>query len=161
MSGERGPALPDIPAILTVLVAHAVSFLVIGGAAVAHHGFVRATKALDIVPEPTRENLARLYQALLALEAAPFTLEGLRKGGNWDLATIYGRVDILQYVNGKLETPEDFDRLDQTADQARYDFGIVRYVSFEDLVDFKNIAGRDQDLIDIRALREARGDFAP
>jgi len=33
--------------------------------------------------------------------------------------------------------------------------------SYEDLIDFKNLAGRDQDLTDIRALREARGDIAP
>jgi hypothetical protein len=34
----------------------------------------------------------------------------------------------------------------------------VLFASYEDLIDFKNIAGRDQDLIDIRALREARGE---
>ena len=169
------PALPDIPAILTVLVEHAVSFLVIGGVAVAHHGFVRATKDLDIVPAPDRANLSNLWEALVELKAqplslgdfrleelpAPFNLEGLGGRGNWDLATMYGRIDILQYVVSKLETPEDYKRLDQTAEEARYDFGTVRYVSFEDLIDFKNIAGRDQDLIDIRALREARGDIAP
>ena len=167
------PALPDIPAILAALVEHTVSFLVIGGAAVAHHGFVRTTKDLDIVPEPSRANLARLWEALVEMKAqplalgdfrieelpVPFALEGLCEGGNWDIATTYGRIDVLQYVEGKLETAEDYDRLDLKAEEARYDFGAVRYVSFEDLIDFKNIAGRDQDLIDIRALREARGDI--
>lgn len=167
------PTLPDIPAILAALVDHTISFLVIGGVAVAHHGFVRTTKDLDIVPEPSRTNLARLWEGLTALNAQPLALgdfrieelavpfapEGLYAGGNWDLATTYGRIDVLQYVEGKLETPEDYQLLDRNAEEARYDFGPVRYVSFEDLIDFKNIAGRDQDLIDIRALREARGDI--
>lgn len=170
---SQAPAIPDIPAILGVLVRHAVSFLVIGGAAVAHHGFVRATKDIDIVPEPSLVNLTRLWDALTEMEAQPLALgdfradelpiplsvEALREGGNWDLATTYGRIDVLQSVVGKLESPEDYERLDQRAEAARYDFGVVRYVSFDDLIDFKNIAGRDQDLIDIRALREARGDI--
>lgn len=167
------PSLPEIPAILAALVEHTVAFLVIGGVAVAHHGFVRTTKDLDIVPEPSRANLGRLWEALMALNAqplplgdfrleelpVPFAPEGLYSGGNWDLATTHGRIDVLQHVEGKLETPEDYEHLDRKAEEARYDFGTVRYVSFEDLIDFKNIAGRDQDLIDIRALREARGDI--
>jgi hypothetical protein len=59
------PALPDIPALLNVFVQHRVSFLVIGGAAVAHHGFVRATKDLDVIPSPDADNLARLHNALM------------------------------------------------------------------------------------------------
>ena len=169
------PQFPDVPAILSALLRHRVAFIVIGGVAVAHHGFPRATKDIDVVPKPDRDNLARLWGALVELEArplslgdfrpeelpVPFTLEGLLGLANWDLATADGRLDILQYVAGKLETREDYERLDQAAVEARYDFGVVRYVSFEDLLDLKNLAGRDQDLIDIRGLREARGDIAP
>ena len=49
----------------------------------------------------------------------------------------------------------------RSVETAEYACGAVRYVGFEDLLGFKNIAGRDQDLIDIRALREARDDIAP
>jgi hypothetical protein len=169
------PALPDIPALLNVFVQHRVSFLVIGGAAVAHHGFVRATRDLDVIPSPDADNLARLHDALMEVEArplaledfgpeelpVPLTVEGLRGLGNWDLATIYGCVDIMQFIAGKLESAEDYEQLDRSAEEARYAFGAVRYVGYDDLLDFKNIAGRDQDLIDIRALREARDDFRP
>jgi hypothetical protein len=174
-AGQGLPALPDIPALLNVFVKHGASFLVVGGAAVAHHGFVRATKDLDIIPSPDTENLARLYGALAEIEArplaladlrpeelpVPLTVDGLRGLGNWDLATVYGRVDILQYIVGKLEGAGDYERLDQEAEEAHYDFGTVRYVGYDDLLDFKNIAGRDQDLIDIRALREARDEIGP
>jgi hypothetical protein len=172
---SSGPANPDVPAILAALIEHDVSFLVIGGVAVAHHGYIRATKDIDIVPKPTAENLGRLWNLLAETDAhplsldefrpeelpAPFTLEGLLQLGNWDLATKYGRVDIMQYVAGKLETTEDYERLVQEADEAHFDFGTVLFAGYEDLIDFKNLAGRDQDLTDIRALREARGDIGP
>ncbi len=37
-----------------------VDFIVIGGVAVGVHGFIRATKDLDIVPDPDPANLDRL-----------------------------------------------------------------------------------------------------
>lgn len=150
-------------------------FVVIGGVAVAHHGYVRATKDVDIVPEPSEGNLRRLWDALQELEAQPlslhdfrpeelpepFALGGLLKLGNWDLATKHGRLDILQHLSGKLETEEDHAGLAERSETAHFDFGTIRVVGYEDLIDLKDLAGRDQDLIDIRALREARGDIGP
>jgi hypothetical protein len=146
--------------------------VITGSVAVAHHGFVRATRALDVDPRPTPDNLTRLWQALEELEASPlaladfrpdelpvpFTLDGLLDLGSWDLETKHGRLDVLQHVPGKLEEAEDYDRLRDAAEAGRYEFGTVWFVGYEDLIDLKTIAGRDQDLIDIRALREARSD---
>lgn len=74
---------------------HDVDFVVIGGFSLAVHGVVRATKDIDIVPDPSRENLRRLGAALDELEARidlggldPSELgialdaEGLGHGGN-------------------------------------------------------------------------------
>ncbi len=166
--------LPDIPAMLAILARHEVDFLVIGGVAVAYHGFVRATRDVDIIPRPERDNLARLWRALEELEArpaaarnfrpdelpVPFTLDGLLDLGSWDLETKHGRL-ILQHLVGKLEEPQDYDRLRAAAESGDYDFGTVWFAGYEDLIDLKNLAGREQDLIDIRALREARGETRP
>lgn len=175
-NGERKPsALPNVTAILETLAKHRIEFVVIGGVAVAHHGYVRTTKDIDIVPEPSEENLRRLWDALVELEAvplalgelrpeelpAPFTLEGLLELGNWDLATSRGRLDVLLHIAGKVETPDDYEALAQRADEAHFEFGTVCFAGYDDLIDFKNLAGRDQDLTDIRALREARGDIGP
>ena len=46
-----------------------VRFVVIGGIAVGVHGYVRATKDLDIVPDPEPENPTRLSSLLGELEA--------------------------------------------------------------------------------------------
>jgi hypothetical protein len=169
------PAAADVPAILRVLIDHRVSFVVIGGVAVVYYGYVRTTKDLDIVPDPSDANLGRLWVALQELDAAPLalqtfrpeelptrlTLDSLRQLGNWDLSTTHGRLDILQFINGKLETADDYTALAQASEETRFDFGIVRFVSYVDLLDLKTIAGRDQDLLDIRALQEARGTVGP
>ena len=93
----------NIEGILETLVKHEVDFILIGGVAVGHHGFVRATKDVDIVPDPNRAQLRKLWNALVDLAAqplslgdfqpeempAPFTLEGLLQRGDWDLGTRY------------------------------------------------------------------------
>jgi hypothetical protein len=53
----------DAYAILRALVDYEVDFVVIGGLAVAAHGYVRATKEVDVMPNPDPGNLSRLYRA--------------------------------------------------------------------------------------------------
>ena len=165
----------DVLAILRVLVEHGVEFVVIGGIAVAHHGFVRATKDLDVVPNPEPDNLERLLAALRQLGAAQLeigdfrpeelpvdlTAENLALGGNWALSTESGRLDVMQFIEGALETEEDYARLYREAVESRFDFGTVHVVAYEELLDLKLLAGREGDLTDVRALREARRDTEP
>lgn len=63
------PAELDVERIVTVLLRHQVRFVVIGGYAALLHGLARATQDLDVVPDPERENLARLVDALSELGA--------------------------------------------------------------------------------------------
>jgi len=162
-------------AILAILVANDVEFLLVGGLAVGYHGYPRATKDIDIVPEPDASNLDKLWVALVELEAemlavgelrreempVQLSAEALRGGANWDLSTTHGRLDVIQVIEGALEAPEDYQRLRSGAVAGRYPFGTVWVAGYDDLIDLKTLAGRDQDLIDIRALREANDDTAP
>ena len=88
-----------VPQLLGALRDHDVDFVVIGGVALAPHGYIRATKDLDIVPAPTSRNLSRLAAALRALEAEAdlgdtgadeppvrLSARALAEGGNWVLA---------------------------------------------------------------------------
>jgi len=148
--------------LLRVLREHEVDFLVIGAVAVAAHGYVRGTKDVDIIPEPSRENLERLASALAALEPtqelgdfrpeempAQLDLENLEQGGNWFLSTRYGRLDLMQAVEGARS-------YEQLREAALIKSGIA-YVGLDDLIAMKHAAGRDLDYVDIRALEEARG----
>jgi hypothetical protein len=92
-----------------------VRFVVIGGIAVGVHGHVRATKDLDIVPDPKSENVARLSSLLRELEAVGPRLgsphsgavqgeagQGLResrpRAGRSRWRPIYRRVSLSTFV---------------------------------------------------------------
>jgi predicted nucleotidyltransferase len=159
----------DVEAILRTLVAEGVEFLVIGGLAVAVHGYPRATKDVDIVPRPAAANLESLYRALAAISARPVELAELRPaempvdfgpdalalGGNWALQTEHGRVDVMQWLPGAA----DYDELDANAVPIEVgEVGTVRFAGYEDLVGMKRAAGRRQDEEDLARLREARAE---
>jgi hypothetical protein len=59
----------DIEGLLCHLQESSIEYVVIGGVAVSIHGAVRATKDLDIVPDPAGSNLDRLAAALRAIGA--------------------------------------------------------------------------------------------
>ncbi len=147
--------------LLGVLAAHQVEFVIIGGFSLAAHGYVRATKDLDIVPAPTPANLKRLAAALRDLEAEVDLADlaadelgikpdeaGLRAGGNWALQTRHGRLDVMQDVPGL----RDYGELRAGAVMVS---GAL-YAGYEQLIAMKAASGRDDDLRDIGALEAAR-----
>jgi len=159
----------DADAILRTLLDHRVEFVLIGGLAVAVHGYPRATKDIDIVPRSDAENAARLFTALSAIGARPIELgdfraaelpvafdpDGLALGGNWALQTEHGRVDVMQSVPGI----GGFEEL--TGNAFALDLagvGVVPVAGYEDLVTMKTAAGRRLDEEDLARLREARGE---
>jgi predicted nucleotidyltransferase len=158
----------DIQGIFEVLDREGVEFLVIGGVAVGFHGFVRATKDIDIVPSPESRNLEKLAGVLGALDAQiegaeefkgeelpdPLDPEALALGGNWVLRTRLGRFDIMQWIG---DDPL-WEKLSPTAIDAEISGLAVKFASYESLVSLKEQAGRPQDLIDLQRLREARGE---
>lgn len=147
--------------LLATLGDHDVEFVVIGGLALAPHGYIRATKDLDIVPDPQPANLSRLASALLTLDArvdlgdlgadelgiAPDE-EGLAFGGNWCLATRYGRLDVMQDVAGL----RSWAQLRAGAVEVN---GVL-YAGYDELISMKVAAGREEDLRDVGALEAAR-----
>jgi hypothetical protein len=107
----------DAERLLEALEQASVHFVVIGGFAVSAHGYLRATKDLDIVPDPNQQNLERLAMVLADLGASvlgpeefekqelpdPRDPEALALGGNLVLTTKHGRLDIMQIVGPDLE----------------------------------------------------------
>jgi hypothetical protein len=157
----------DGDSLLATLEEFGVEFIVIGGFAVSAHGHLRATKDLDIVPDPDPDNLARLAQALARLNARVQGTEefdedevvkpdadGLGLGGNFVLDTDHGRLDILQLVAPGIE----YVGLNSAAFEDIVFGHRVRFCGFDHLIAMKEAAGRPEDLIDLRRLREARGE---
>jgi hypothetical protein len=143
---------------------------VIGGFALGFHGVERATKDVDVVPKPGEENLTRLWRALEELEAEPQGLEDFRPeempvewgldglivgAGNWILHTRYGRLDVMQWV----EPFASYEELRAGAVEVEVEEAgsTLLVAGLHDLIAMKQAAGRDQDRMDLTALRMAHG----
>lgn len=166
----RRPLKPE--ALLTTIVEHDVEFIVVGGYAVAAHGYVRATKDIDICPEPSGDNRGKLAEALVDLQAEPIgvdeffgefdlrpDLEGLTAGGNWVLTTKYGRLDVMQYLEGLGSDGGGWAELRPHAVSRRFLGHDCLFCSYDDLLRMKQAAGRPQDLVDIQNLKAARSEL--
>jgi hypothetical protein len=140
-----------------------VDFVVVGGHAVAAHGYERATRDVDVVFSTNRENCERLAAVLQGLDAsvriadlpAPggaITGEWLAGGGHFVFSTIHGLLDALSFIAGL-----DYETLDSRALTVELaDATRLRVCSYEDLVAMKRAADRPRAREDIRELEAVR-----
>jgi len=80
MSGpsRRMPTPIDITTLASALAEHGVEYVVIGGAAMAFHGFPRMTKDIDLLLPVDAENNRRLLKALKSVPNSASALAALR-----------------------------------------------------------------------------------
>lgn len=158
----------ELESLLDALADHEVEYLVVGGFAVSAHGFPRATKDIDICPEPSDANLKRLAAALAELDAEAIGLEefdlepdfeGLKLGGNWILMTKHGRLDVMQHLKGLGQDGGGWKELRPHAEKRGFLGHETLFCSYEDLIKMKTAAGRDQDKVDVRTLKAQRHDL--
>lgn len=160
------PAALDPVPLLRHLSEHQVKHIIVGGFAVIAHGHVRPSKDLDIVPEPTSENLERLIAALIDINAndaevsdfdpseipmSVMRIEDLEQGGNFRLTTDLGDLNILQWAGG-IESDDLYDELESQAVSGEVEGVAVRVCGLHHLRAMKRAAGRPQDLEDINRL---------
>jgi hypothetical protein len=145
-----------------------VEHIVIGGFAVNAHGFARPSKDLDIVPNPSRENLSRLAVALGELNTRnaesgdfqdgefpldPTSVEDLSQGGNFRLETDLGGLDVMQWIAG-IDVDDPYSELAAHAIEGRPDDVPMRVCGLAHLRAMKQAAGRPRDLDDLQHLPE-------
>jgi len=150
---------------MEALVAAGVRFILIGGLAVGVHGAVRATRDMDIVPDPDPPNLERLAALLLRLEAQQIGVdadllphqatdpEGLAAGGSFQLATVHGQLDVLQ----ESHVIPSFAALAADAIEIDWRGHRIRVCSLAQLREMKLAADRPLDRLDLEALDAAHG----
>jgi len=147
----RAATLNDLKALVRSLDANGVDYLLIGGYALAAHGYQRATTDIDVMVAPTVEAGERLKAALMVLpdraakdiDPAWFPEgENIRVGD--DII-----VDIMLNANG-----QTFDSLKQYTQIVDVDGVSVRTVSLEGLLLTKRTM-RDKDLMDCAVIERA------
>ena len=142
----------DFKDVLVELYDAEADFVVIGGYAVAYHGYPRATKDIDILVRAEPRNAERVYRALAAFGAPLATFEVTAA----DFATYDGvlqiglppvRVDLLNRAAGI-----DFDEAIADAGSFELEGRSIPVIGLRALLKNKRAAGRPQDLTDVAAL---------
>jgi predicted nucleotidyltransferase len=150
--------------LLAHLIDAEVRFILVGGLAVNAWGYLRATRDVDVVPDPAPENLAKLDAVLRDLggkvDVGGQMLDAnaistfLRTGDRTLVVTDLGRVDVLQ---GLPQIPS-FGALDTGASEVDLDGLAVRVCSLEHLLEMKRASQRPRDRDDLEALEAAQED---
>ena len=161
MPGGADPVAYRPDEVLGVLERHGVRHVVIGGLAATLHGSGTVTFDVDVVPEPSPANLARLSAALDDLEAR-VRVSGVPGGIPFDhdatslaamavlnLVTRAGDFDITFHPDGVAS----FAEWDAHADDAEALGVHFRLGSLEDVIRSKEAAGRPKDRATLPALR--------
>ena len=141
---SRPATLDDLKLLLRSLNEHGVDYLLIGGYALAAHGYQRATTDIDVVVPGTLQSGQRVKDALMVLPdraAKDLKPEWFEDGENIRVADAFV-VDIMLNANG-----QTFDTLNHYAETIDLDGIPVKTVNLEGLLLTKQTA-RDKDLAD-------------
>ncbi len=137
---------------------HEVEHVVFGAVALGFYGHVRGTADLDIVVAPSEENLRRVHDWLVELDARLITNPArsfgprerwkMLKGSNAAVLTSLGQVDIVQDMPGL----PPWSRL--VAESERYEFEdmTIDVMARATLIELKRRRGSGLDLADIEAI---------
>jgi hypothetical protein len=152
----------DAERIIQALAEHAVDYVIVGGLAVQTHGHVRTTVDIDVFPRPDPSNLARLADALNALDARVLnpgsegmTIDAamLPRATLWQFATRHGAIDVLHDAPGA----PPYDGLRGRALEIRLGDLELAVAGRDDLIGMKRASARPVDLEDLAALTESGG----
>jgi len=157
----------SVEALVEALEKAGARYLIVGGLAVVAHGFLRFTADVDLFLELSEENLRRALQAMQGLgyrPRAPVPLEAFAderqrrswvKDKNLKVFSLHSPAHAATEVDLFVEPPMDFEAAWSRAVRREVGPGVqATFAGLSDLLAIKEAAGRDQDLEDVRRLRE-------
>lgn len=157
----------SVEAIVRTLNAAQVQYLIVGGLAVAAHGYERLTVDVDLVIGLQPENITLALHTLQAAGwrmsvpvtpedfADPDLRESWRKKKNMIVLKLWSDVHPRTPVDVFVYEPFDFKKELARAKWERVS-GKIRapIICYKTLLAMKKAAGRDKDLLDIQALKK-------
>jgi len=140
----------DFEEFLRLLVEQQVEFVIVGGYAVAFHGYVRATQDLDVFFHNTEDNIHRIVIALqkFGLEADnDMTAAFSDPGSIIRIGVAPVEIEMINAISG-ISFPEVWAK----RVSGRYGSVAVNYISRHNLLTNKRASGRPKDLADLDEL---------
>lgn len=140
----------DFKEMLQCLLAEHVDFMLVGGYAMAAHGYPRATKDIDLWVWANPENAVRVVRALQAFGAPTeqFSVEDFSTPGTvFQLGVPPRRIDITTTADGI-----SFDSCRQNLEHFEVDGIRIPLIAKGDLITNKLASGRPQDKLDAAVL---------
>ncbi|MBN1576042.1 MAG: nucleotidyltransferase [Chitinispirillaceae bacterium] len=140
----------DFEELLKLLEGNSVQYIIIGGYAVAYHGFPRLTKDIDFFFDNSKENVKKIILSLIAfgfpeadLDVETFTTEG-------NIIT-FGvepvRVDFINQISGV-----KFDEAWNNKVRGKYGKVEVNFIGLMELLKNKSSTNRPKDKLDAEEL---------
>ena len=143
----------DFKDLLRAFNANAVKYLIIGAHAFGVHAEPRTTKDLDLFIRSDEENAKAAFRALADFGAPlqGLTSEDFCDGTTFQIGLPPDRIDIIQQISGIT-----FDEAWPNRVQGLIDGEVpASVISRDDLIRNKLASGREQDLLDVKALRKS------
>ncbi len=142
----------DLREFVELLNSHEVEFLVVGGHAVAFHGYPRFTGDIDFFVRPSQQNASKIGDALEAFgfpEARRFQEALMTEGKIVQLGYPPSRIDLLTSATGL-----EFEDASKQAIPGELDGLPVRFLDRSSLLRNKRASGRAKDLADVEELEK-------
>ncbi len=144
----------DFKEFIQLLNANEVKYLVVGGYAVAFHGYPRYTKDLDFWLWIDQQNAEKTVKTLkdFGFGSLGLTPEDFLDPDNIiQLGSPPNRIDLITEVTGL-----DFNACYQNRQEVEFEGVKVSFVALEDLITNKKATGRLQDLADAEKLEKGK-----
>ncbi len=141
---------PDFEELLRLFEEHGIEYMIVGGYAVAYHGYPRFTKDIDLFFRLTSENAIRLRQALVkfGFREEDLPLDAFTTAGNvLTFGIAPARVDLLNEIDGVT-----FEEARPNAVRGRYGNVDATFIGLADLVKNKKATPRIRDKGDVEEL---------
>jgi len=140
----------DFKEFLRLLKKNNVEFVIVGGYAVAFHGYIRTTNDMDIFFRNASENINNIENALIdfGFTKGSFNLDEFYDPGSIIRMGIPPvRIEMINTISGLT-----FDQVWKNKVSGNYGDIQIFYIGFNELIKNKKASGRPKDLLDIDEL---------
>ncbi|MCQ4140964.1 hypothetical protein [Chryseobacterium sp. EO14] len=155
----------DLLSVCKLFEKYSVQYMIIGGTAVAYHGYSRMSKDtsgeicekpdIDVWYNPTYSNY---YNILKVIESLGKDISRYKDEQNIDPNKSFFKLDFTNFTLDllpKIQSKIRFTDANAKKDSVNIDGIEMHFISFEDLVDDKKSSGRKKDIEDIEQLKKS------